>query len=45
MELIEMKESFKSFYLTQKEQILFIPQEEKEKTTLEYAKQKKKLKN
>ena len=37
MELIEMKESFKSFYLTQKEQILFIPQEEKEKTTLEYA--------
>lgn len=37
MELIEMKESFKSFYLTQKEQILFIPQEEKEKITLEYA--------
>lgn len=37
MELIEIKETGKFFRITEKEQILFIPQEEKEKTTLEYA--------
>ena len=37
MELIEIKETGKFFRITEKEQIFFIPQEEKEKTTLEYA--------
>ena len=37
MELIEIKETGRLFRITEKEQIFFIPQEEKEKTTLEYA--------
>ena len=37
MELIEIKETGRFFRITEKEQIFFIPQEEKEKTTLEYA--------
>lgn len=37
IKLIEIKETLPSFRYTGQEEIVFIPQEEKEKTTLEYA--------